>query len=172
MKVFKPSFFMIVAILTAVHAWASDAGMVKPVHLAQVFTAPGIYDTPSHTCPLSLNISEMGGFKQLLLHTKLKSDKKVNDVTGLAYLSNNQLVYSVSPVYGIPGVYIYNCNSKTMKRISGPRKIDKAYPLGAEYFELYKVEKKKIFFFYGSDVDQIDFEKFRSEKFLRHVTIN
>lgn len=156
----------------ALQTWASSEATVKIEQLSQVFKALGTYKSPSAKCPISLTISDKGGFTQLQLQSKSQDKKVVNDVTGVAYISNERLVYTTSPIYGTPGVFIYDCVSKNIRRIVGPKKIDKAYPQGADYFELYGIEKNKIYFYYSSDVDQINFDSFRTREFLFEVLVN
>jgi hypothetical protein len=93
----------------------------------------------------------------------------IEDVTGVAYLRNDSLVFTVSPIYGKPGIFIYDCMSKEMAQIVRPQTIDEAYPDGADYFELQSVRGRKVYFYYAPDVDSTDFTKFRSEGSLYEV---
>lgn len=158
-------------LLMALRAWASSEATVKTEQLSQMFRAPGTYNSPNAQCPISLIISDKGGFTQLLLQSKSRDKRVVDDVTGVAYISNNRLVYTAGPIYGTPGVFIYDCVSKNIRRIVGPKKVDKAYPQGADYFELYDVENK-IYFYYSPDVDQINFDNFRTKELLFEVRVN
>ena len=153
-------------------AWAAPAATIKTSQLSEVFKAPGSYSSPAAKCPISLTISDQGGFTQLVLRSRSGRNKTVSDVTGVIYISGDRLVYTTSPIYGMPGVFLYNCLSKNIKRIVGPKKIDKAYPRGSDYFELHDVEGQKIYFYYAPDVDQIDFSHFRTKEFLFEVLIN
>lgn len=163
---------ILATLLMVLQAWASSEATVKAEQLSQVFKAPGTYKSPSANCPISLTISDKGGFTQLLLQSKSQDNKVVSDVTGVAYISNERLVYTTSPIYGTPGVFLYDCVSKKIRRIVGPKKTDKAYPQGSDYFELYGIEKKKIYFYYSPDVDQINFDNFRTKEFLFEVLAN
>src|SRR5262249_37122570 len=91
-----------------------------------------------------------------------------------AWASDNALVYSVSPIYGTPGIFMFDCASKETRRLVGPVTVDKAYPQGADYFELKKLspEKKLVYFYYAPDVDAVDFTQFRTDRNLFQVSID
>lgn len=106
-------------------------------------------------------------------HSKGKSEAK--DVTGIAWISDNDLVYTVSPIYGQPGIFLFDCASMQTKRILGPKNADTAYPDGTDDFELQSVSfdrVKKLFFFYAPNVDQVDFKKFRTKDFLYQINLD
>jgi hypothetical protein len=125
-----------------------------------------------------INVSGQGGFKQLGISRAAdqhgKEKLEVNDVSGMAWIANDQLVYTVSPIYGKPGVFLFDCASLQAKRILGPKTTDKAYPDGADYFELQSVssDAKKILFFYAPNVDQVDFKKFRTKDSLYQINLD
>jgi len=98
----------------------------------------------------------------------------VKDVTGIAWAGAKELVYSTSPVYGDPGLYLYDCESNRSKRILGPRTRDKAYPKGADHFELRGVSNANsvLLFYYQPDVDSIDFNEFRTPGNLYQVQLD
>ena len=129
----------------------------------------GVYESHKGNCIISLEVSEYGGYTNLVLPSKAHQEQIINDVTAVAYLTNDSLVFTVSPIYGSPGIYIYDCVSKQEKRIVNPRTIDKAYPDGADYFELQELRENRIYFFYAPDVDSKDFARFRSMDFLYEV---
>lgn len=88
-----------------------------------------------------------------------------------AYISGERHVFTTSPIYGHPGIFILNCKSGNVAQIVKPKNIDKSYPYGADYFELSKIEKGKVFFYYSANVDQTDFNSFRSKKNLRAINL-
>lgn len=163
---------LLLAFVMTLHAGNSSADKVETVQLSQVFKNLGAYNSPGGQCPIYLTTSEKGGFTQLQFQSKSSGKKLVNDVTGVAYISNEILVYTTSPIYGTPGIFIYDCLSENTKQIVGPTKIDKAYPQGSGYFELYGIKREKIYFYYSPDVDQIDFNSFRNGDFLFEVLVN
>lgn len=126
----------------------------------------GVYKSPTGKCVVRVMISPKGGHKILHLTNGLED---VSDVSGLGWLSRSSLAYSVSPVYGKPGIYVYNCDQKRVARIVAPRKTDGHYPHGAEYFELKVVSNGRIYFYYAPDVDEINFRSFRTKSFLHSV---
>ncbi|MBW2058022.1 MAG: hypothetical protein JRJ26_11050 [Deltaproteobacteria bacterium] len=99
----------------------------------------------------------------------------VRDITGIAWISKHYLIYSVSPIYGQPGIFLLDCRSLETKTIVGPRNISKAYPNGSDYFELQSFSRDlsgTIYFYYAPDVDQVDFVQFRTNAFLYQVNLD
>ena len=111
----------------------------------------------------------MGGHTLLLLPSKAPQRQVIEDVSGVAYLRNDSLVFTVSPIYGKPGIFIYDCMSKRKTRIVKPHTIDEAYPDGADYFELQDIRDNKVYFYYAPDVDSTDFTIFRNKGSLYQV---
>jgi hypothetical protein len=112
----------------------------------------------------------MGGFKELtLMSNNRTAARRIRDVTGLAFVGESTFVYTVSPIYGKPGVFEYDCRTKKTDVLVKPVTIDKAYPHGADYFELHRVENNRICYYYSMDVDATDFNTFRREENLRCV---
>jgi hypothetical protein len=108
----------------------------------------------------------MGGYKVL----QLRDSVQVPDVSGLSWIDPHTLVYSVSPIYGRPGIYVYDCIDKRIRRIVAPTNTDSRYPDGTDYFELKDIRKGGvIYFYYAPDVDQVDFRTFRSRRFVYRV---
>ncbi len=138
----------------------------------EVINQVGSYESFGGKCPIVLITSKIGGFIQLI--PSVQGDEKhiVDDITGVGYLSDSLLVYTVSPVYGDPGVYLYDCISKSTNRIVNPRTLNKAYPNGSDYFELYGWRENRILFYYAPDVDSIDFSSFRTHAFLYEVQLD
>jgi hypothetical protein len=138
----------------------------------KVITRIGNYESSSGRCPIALITSEMGGFLQLVLPVQGEKRHIVDDVTGAGYLSDNLLVYTVSPIYGKPGVYIYDCLSGNVKRIVSPKTKNNGYPYGADYYELQGWRDNRVLFYYTPDVDSTDFEKFRNDSSLYEVHLD
>jgi hypothetical protein len=100
---------------------------------------------------------------------------RVEDVTGMAWLAGHTLVYTTSPIYGIPGLFTYSCDSMKAKRIVAPRTKTKAYPDGEDYFELQGTSTKgptTVFFYYAPNVNSVDFNVLRTPTFLYEVRLD
>jgi hypothetical protein len=137
---------------------------------------PGVLPSPTNECLAKLEISGKGGYLRLSIArhgSDFRNPDAIDDVTGISWVDGIQLVFSVSPIYGKPGIYLANCienNSKPV-RLAAPQTIDKAYPNGADYYELKSVSGRDVFFYYGRDVDEIDFKNFRSKKFIQTLKL-
>lgn len=150
---------------------------MQGVTIGQLIKETGHFKCSNSDCIVSLKYSEMGGFLVLYLDNlkRKEATQVINDVTGIVWASEDILVYSVSPIYGKPGLYAYNCKTKKTKTIVKAKNVDTAYPSGSDYFELHGLttdNKVKIYFYYAPDVDSIDFNKFRTPDFLFTVNID
>lgn len=138
----------------------------QPVdRLRSAFNRPGSFRSKSSECTFSMRRSGMG--EGLILHLPRK--KPVIDVTGATFYGAAELVYSVSPIYGSPGVFKFNCKSGITSVIVKPRTFDRGYPKGADYFELRGVRDadKLIYFYYLPHVDGPGIEQLREE--VKHL---
>lgn len=156
----------------------TDVSAAEPSAIDQVVKQPGMYQPAHGKCKATITVSEVGGFKQLVITRVVDQNSKdrleVKDVSGITWIKGDQLVYTVSPIYGKPGVFLFDCASMQTKSILGPKTTDKAYPDGADYFELQSVspDAKKIFFFYAPNVDQVDFKRFRTKDYLYQINLD
>ncbi len=141
----------------------------------QVAKTPGVFRSPAGDCEASIDIAEMGGF--LILSVTRSQDKKYSsarDVTGAIWVGKHELVYTISPIYGKPGLYLIHCPTMVERRIVSPQTLSSAYPDGADYFELESVEfaeRMIVRFYYAPNVDDVDFSAFRSSQHLQVVEI-
>jgi hypothetical protein len=148
---------------------AGEARAVKAID------RPGRYVSPDGTCQARLAVASMGGFLILTAGGPPRLRVRVEDVTGIAWIGQRTLVYTTSPIYGVPGVYVYECGSGKAERIVVPRTITKANPGGADFFELQRVSTGKpltIYFYYALDVDGVNFDSFRTPRFLYQVHLD
>ena len=134
----------------------------------------GSYPSPGQRCIAVLKVSPQGVF--LKLSVQLSTGKLVHmadDITGFLWANEKSLVFSSSPIYGKPGVFEVICDRDrlTLEMLVGPKNINSAYPDGADYFELKKIKDRSLQFFYGADVDSIDFNAFRTKKYLHSVVL-
>jgi hypothetical protein len=148
-------WLIVIAYLFAPYGFADS---IVAIRQPGVFVSP-----PDKACTVALKKSLQGGFMQLYL---------ADDVTAFAWASPSVVVYSVSPVYGSPGVFLAKCAApRKVTVLVAPSNIDRAYPKGADYFEIRSITGHQIEYFYGDDVDKIDFTQLRSDKNLRRIDV-
>lgn len=143
--------------------WMIACSASAPTEVAidrPAYDAPGDYASPTNECSMSLTSSASGGAIEL----KLGDESVAQDVSGVAWVDGHTLAYTVSPIYGMPGLYVVNCRSREIQTLVGPRTINSAYPDGADYFELMGVSEdgSTLYLYYAADVEAVDFETFRS----------
>jgi hypothetical protein len=140
----------------------------------EVVRRPGEFASPDGKCRAALKISSSMGEFLVLTFDKQPNDE-VDDITGMMWVSGDTLVYTTSPIYGIPGVWVYSCGSNRTTRIVKPRTFSKAYPDGADYFRLKAVSMAApatVYFYYLPDVDVLDEKGIESPNFLFRVRLN
>lgn len=137
------------------------------------FRGPGRYTDPDRSCSIQISVSPRGGFARLHLPLRGRAGKRTeDDITGVVFVGSGRLAYSVSPVYGHPGIFVFDCRSGMLTRLVGPKSLDSAYPNGADYFELVSCTRDRLYFYYVEDVDAAGFDKLRSAEHLYTVELN
>jgi len=94
------------------------------------------------------------------------------DINGFVWSPQSPvLFFTVSSIYGKPGLYKWIMPSRKPQRILGPRTRTKAYPDGADYFELVGISERgdRLFVLYSPDVDEQDFLQFRNPDHLYSI---
>lgn len=114
-------------------------------------------------CEFNLEIGT-GDQVELLLFNRLdNTSMKFSDVNGVLILEDHKLIFSVSPVYGKPGIYQYDCKvSAPPVLMVQPDHVTVEYPEGTDYFKLkqYNNVSGSLEYHYASNVDDIDFYHF------------
>ena len=135
----------------------------------------GIYLSQNKEFQFELSVSGTGGFLILSAGPVNQEPKiKIDDVSGVVWLSENEVIYSVSPIYGRPGIFMFDCITGEIKVLVKPETTNQPYPDGADYFELKGLSesKREILFFYSQDVEKTDFKNFRNESNLRRLRVD
>ncbi len=117
-------------------------------------------------------MDDIGGFARLELPAPSGGHGKssVDDVTGALFTGTSTLAYSVGPTYGKPGIFSFDCGARTRTRIVAPKTINRAFPEGADYFELTAALADRLFFYFAPDVDKANGKTLRSAANLYTVT--
>jgi hypothetical protein len=126
----------------------------------------GSFKVPAGSCDIRVETSSLGGFPILSLPSKTEKRHRVDDVNSYAFTATGVLLYSVNPIYGVPGIYLFNCASRKVRRLVSPKHLDNAYPRGADYFELVGVSGTKVLFYYAPDIDSVDVKVVRNPNSL------
>jgi hypothetical protein len=143
--------------------------------LAQNLKEAAINQIGRHKSPHRVNVAilELQEGDALRLVLDRRNHEVVEDVTGIAWMTDNLLVYSVSPIYGKPGIFKYDYRTRKSVVVVKPVSFDSAYPDGADFFQLQSIDsrRKHLFFYYGSHVDSIDFKVFQTPHYLFRVNL-
>jgi hypothetical protein len=126
---------------------------------------------------LAILKSVEGGALKLFVKTSPTKilDPGIEDVNGIQWLPDgNTLIFTVSPIYGKPGIYTWNVRDNIIKQILKPKNFDKFAPDGKDFFEMLSLSEdgKNLFFFYSPEVEKTDFWKFRSKENLYTINID
>jgi hypothetical protein len=140
----------------------------------EILEGPGEYPSRDSTCIAEVRISSTGGFRVLSVRAQQRQVRTaIDDLTALAWLPDGRLIYSTSPIYGKPGIYVLDCVSGKVSRIVGPRTKVKGYPDGADYFAISSVRKARGFvieYYYAENIDTAPAD-LRQPNLLKRVTL-
>jgi len=92
--------------------------------------------SPDRGLYLCVTIASMGGYKTATIFKHDKAIFEVKDVTAFFWVSNTAIIYSVSPIYGLPGIFIFDTGTQKISRVVCPKVFGQGYPNGADYFVL------------------------------------
>lgn len=136
-----------------------------PTISSKVLREIGTYYSPENSFKAKITVSSLGGFKVCEIVEGENQIHRVEDITALIWIGETEILYSVSPIYGKPGIFVFDCKTKLKRVIVKPKNLISAYPNGADYFELkdYLSSKKEFSYYYASDIDSVDFKKFRNK---------
>jgi hypothetical protein len=158
------------AVLSTIVVASSASGCEE----VQATNAPGDLSAPGGACTARVTVSPMGGWFQLsVLAGSGETRSLADDVNGIAWIDADTLVYAVSPIYGKPGIFSFECGSTgEPKRLVAPVTFNDYGPNGADYFELRSVHDREIAYYYAPDVEGVDAGALRSEESTRRVSVD
>jgi hypothetical protein len=143
-----------VAVLVAGMAGVvGGGGAVPQPGPTRVFKRMGHYRSPSGRC-LAVLVHDEGD--RLALGVAGYKARLSEDVTGIAWIAGDRLVFTSSPIYGVPGLFVYVCGEDSARAVVKSRRSDPGYPDGCDYFELVRVGSggnPELVFRYFADVD-------------------
>ena len=132
----------------------------------------GAYPSPGKMCTAVLTVSAQGGFLQLSVQSiNGELTHVADDVTGFLWINEESLVFSSGPIYDSGIFEITLLITAISKKAHWSSNISLSYPDGADYFELKEINDRRLHFFYGIDVDDIDFNEFPTEKNLLSIEL-
>jgi len=128
----------------------------------------GSFLSPKGGCKASLEIKD-GGFLGLTIVSKSDGRRSdtIDEVTGIIWISENKLLYSVGSIYGIPGIFVFDCKTMKKERVLGPRN-----PHGTDYIKLKEFSEGTVYFYYSPDVELMDYDEFRTKKYLYQINLD
>lgn len=96
-KIFAFTGFVLVILLS------HESNAIEPDKLLKAQEKPGIYLSKNKEFQFELSVSGMGGFLVMSAGPVNQEPKiKIDDVSGVVWLSENEVIYSVGPIHGKP----------------------------------------------------------------------
>jgi hypothetical protein len=163
----RRSGFVVVAVALALSS-SCGAGL-KGQGLGVVKNEMGRYVAPSGACAVVVTHEEGD---RIDLHVEGDTSVVLQDVTGWAWVAPGLLVATASPIYGVPGVYLYRCGSDSMVTLVRARHRTEWNPDGADYFELAAVRRGEVRFWYAEDADSAVSPEFETQAHLYRVGLD
>lgn len=115
------------------------------------------------SCKFDLEIGTGDQIELLIFNHLDNTSRKFSDVNGVLILDDRTMIFSVSPVYGKPGIYRYDCNIGAPPALMvHPELVTVEYPDGTDYFKLKQFDNANriLEYYYAPNVDDIDFLNF------------
>ncbi len=153
------TIFLIVALVN--FSISFQAFSVSPTQISKsevVIDPMGFYQTDNAVCRFEVKIDGMGGFRMLNMSIQGK-EVSISDVTAVGVVKADQIIISISPVYGKPGIAQLDCIGGEVREIVKAKHKSKTYPNGSDYFQLSKIFENEISYLYFPDMDQADLSK-------------
>jgi hypothetical protein len=151
----------------------SCAGGVRAQGLGVVKEQTGRYVAPAGACAIVVTHEEGD---RLDLHVERHEGLVLRDVNGWAWVAPDRLVVTVSPIYGVPGVYLYRCGGDSFVTLVRARHRTATSPDGTDYFEMASVttgKRGEVRFYYLDDVDLMPEQgDFRDSAHMYRVSLN
>ncbi|MFZ1082854.1 MAG: hypothetical protein WAO19_13125 [Candidatus Kryptoniota bacterium] len=139
--------------------WQQQTSNDKIIKLrsGQIVKDIGHYSAGTEQNNFFLKINGMGGSVELWIpgiDTALSVD-----INNVAMLEPSLIAYSGDPIYGKPGLFLFDYGKGKIKCIVPPSNFKKEFPDGTDYFEIDRVDPKdkEIFFWHLKDLDNVDF---------------
>lgn len=154
----KNFFLFLVLIITTQISSSTYSGDLKKVKIGQIVKLNlGSFALSKSNCVIDVTVNGMGGSHDLSVRNVSSGAvllEPVIDVTAWGWISNDLLVFSVAPIYGKPGICKFSCTDGTMIKLVAAKTISKAYPDGADFFELQRLDAKNsiIYYYYHPDI--------------------
>jgi hypothetical protein len=117
---------------------ATSAESVGASSAPRIIKRIGRHPSPTGRCVATLTLDEGD---RIVLRVSGCRARLSEDVTGIAWLAPDRLVFASRPVYGTPGLFLYVCGEDSARAIVGSHRSDQAYPDGCDDFELVRVER-------------------------------
>ena len=87
-----------------------------------------------------------------------------DDIVNMLWLPDDSgLVFAVSPIYGVPGIYFFDVGARATRRLVAPtHTTDPAYPQGSDLFVLCSAARtpsgrSEVTYLRFNDVDSVNF---------------
>jgi hypothetical protein len=121
--------------------------------------APGaeLY-SPSHRCYAKV----LEDARDRTLRARLYGrDRLVGEFRGSREMAwvGETLVFAVSPAFGRPGIYVWECARAAAQRIVKPARSTRAHPGGSDYYQLLEVDGDVLYYAHAPDVDSPSLER-------------
>lgn len=137
------------------NSYSNELTVVK---LGEALTSHGRFALQENACIVNTEINGMGGSLDLTVE---KTDKKilgpVIDISAWGWISEDELIFSVLPVYGKPGLFKFSCREEKLQKLVAAKTITKTSPDGTDFFWLQRLDPKNllIYYYYHPDLDAV-----------------
>ncbi len=140
-----------VALAAAPFARADDGRVALP--------APGAeLPSPSRVCLVKVLQDAGTGRLRARLYARARLVLDVADTREMAWV-DEVLLFAVSPAYGTPGIYAWQCPQPSVRRVVEPTRISREHPAGTDYYRLLRIDGRTLYFAHAPDADSGSLEQ-------------
>ena len=139
------------ALAAAPAAWAGEGGVALPAAGAEL-------PSPSRACLVKV-LQDVGTGRlraRLYAHARLVLD--IADTREMAWV-DEVLLFAVSPAFGKPGIYAWQCPEPLVRRVVRPTRVSRDHPAGTDYYRLLRIDGRTLYFAHAPDVDSRTLEQ-------------
>ncbi|NJD87715.1 MAG: hypothetical protein FIB05_06860 [Betaproteobacteria bacterium] len=108
--------------------------------------------SPLGDCTCFVHEIEGTGARAVKMVGKHGKVRKLRDILEMGWV-DGKLVAAVSPIYSRPGIYLWNCEDNSLRVLVPATNKNRAWPDGADFFRLLRVENGVLEYEHAPDVD-------------------
>jgi hypothetical protein len=139
------------AIGAALPALAREDGVGVPPPGAEL-------PSPSRECLVKVLQDAGNGHLRARLYARARLVLDIADTREMAWV-DEVLLFSVSPDYGKPGIYAWQCPERRVRRVVEPTRTSHDHPDGTDYYRILRIDGETLYYAHAADAQSRTLEQ-------------